>query len=838
MISDFIKANRKHMIKDNSIMYSDIFFKYILDITLLKKKFRKESDLIVFLNSIYGEDFLNHSLLKKQIKSYMGGITLCRFEINEFSKECLKKVLKFRENNKLFLLSNEELFNKIYSIINKTDCCFNVCYQHILVLLGKELNLDKLEIESLYYSFLNDRSGSITKIETLLSGVNNYYLLLPIDEIIDLDKIQSNLLIYLNIYIVNDLIEANPSILLMVFLHTAEVFENSIKGISCGFSELIDSKLDSLSNREFNILVKRYIGVPMGEFSTLQEMGIEYDLTRERVRQIEVNAIKKTKEIATSIKTYLSCTFLKFSENRLFFYDNVLNNELIDDYRFNLVKLCYLFGEQRYKLDIRLFVFYDSERTSKNDILNELKSQLGDYLAIKYFENCCYSEKVFISKNYNMKEKYGLFLSKGTNVADFFLSFVSDIFPRGYHIGSLSDYNKFCDYIEERFDDISEIPSQRSLQSYIERRNFCQIDKGLYIDRNQSIVISEELVEKIIRFISGNKICYYTAVYDHFVQELNDFGVNNHYYLKGIIDSYLPEGMTSYRDYISIGTDYSNTYDLIKNIIQEENACFTLEQLKGIIPGMKDYTLYNALYIEIENGLIWISSKKFIYFQNLDINNSIVDRLRKYTDKLFLDLNTRVLSVNKIYSKMSINEKELFDGLNLKGSFMLFSLMKYLFKDLYFSRPLISIDNNLEGGNDQLIKNYIRKLDRFDSKTINRYIMKMNIRELYSYLEFMEEMSDEYVQIDLDVMVKKELLGWDLEISKKFKNVIDLILNSSKEKSINTISFNGYPLLPKMNYMWNKYLFIGIVRSFLSDGYTIENTSNMYNLTDFIIRRI
>ena len=40
---------------------------------------------------------------------------------------------------------------------------------------------------------------------------------------------------------------------------------------------------------------------------------------------------------------------------------------------------------------------------------------------------------------------------------------------------------------------------------------------------------------------------------------------------------------------------------------------FTLEDLRFRFEGVKDYTFYNVLYNEINNGLIWLASKKFIY---------------------------------------------------------------------------------------------------------------------------------------------------------------------------------------------------------------------------------
>ena len=100
----------------------------------------------------------------------------------------------------------------------------------------------------------------------------------------------------------------------------------------------------------------------------------------------------------------------------------------------------------------------------------------------------------------------------------------------------------------------------------------------------------------------------------------------------------------------------------------------------------------------------------------------------------------------------------------------------------------------------------------------------------------MENMSDEYVQIDVDEMVRIEKMNLnDVKLSE-IKKSIDLILDNFDV--IDTSKFNGYSLLPKIGYVWNKYLLVGIVRSYFSEYYDIKNTDNRYISTDFEIRRV
>ena len=77
------------------------------------------------------------------------------------------------------------------------------------------------------------------------------------------------------------------------------------KLISESLSREIDRALEQLTPREADILRKFFgIGVPE---KTLEEIGIEFNLTRERVRQIKEKAIRKLKTSSRSgiLKTYL-----------------------------------------------------------------------------------------------------------------------------------------------------------------------------------------------------------------------------------------------------------------------------------------------------------------------------------------------------------------------------------------------------------------------------------------------------------------------------------------------------------------------------------------------------
>ncbi|MGN6530015.1 MAG: RNA polymerase sigma factor RpoD, partial [Burkholderiaceae bacterium] len=73
-----------------------------------------------------------------------------------------------------------------------------------------------------------------------------------------------------------------------------------------GLRDVVKDILDSLTPREAKVLRMRF-GIEMSTDHTLEEVGKQFDVTRERIRQIEAKAIRKLKHPSRSdkLRTYL-----------------------------------------------------------------------------------------------------------------------------------------------------------------------------------------------------------------------------------------------------------------------------------------------------------------------------------------------------------------------------------------------------------------------------------------------------------------------------------------------------------------------------------------------------
>ena len=70
--------------------------------------------------------------------------------------------------------------------------------------------------------------------------------------------------------------------------------------------EQLMSVLDTLTEREKKVLILRF-GIEDGRSRTLEEVGKEFNVTRERIRQIEAKALRKLRHPSRSrkLKDYL-----------------------------------------------------------------------------------------------------------------------------------------------------------------------------------------------------------------------------------------------------------------------------------------------------------------------------------------------------------------------------------------------------------------------------------------------------------------------------------------------------------------------------------------------------
>jgi RNA polymerase primary sigma factor len=90
------------------------------------------------------------------------------------------------------------------------------------------------------------------------------------------------------------------------FIEDKDVLSPLDVAMEADMKKQIDRILSSLTPKEEQIIRKRF-GIGENEPRTLEEVGLEFDVTRERIRQIEAKAIRKLRHPSRSrwLRTFI-----------------------------------------------------------------------------------------------------------------------------------------------------------------------------------------------------------------------------------------------------------------------------------------------------------------------------------------------------------------------------------------------------------------------------------------------------------------------------------------------------------------------------------------------------
>ena len=818
--------------------YEEGYLNYqIIDILKKKKNILSSKDIQIELEKYYGVN-INYSRLKEYLGAFFSSID--DYSITPLQEDIYNQTQKFK--NDLFLLKwdrEEDLRTALNNYLGFYQFNVSDALPYILTISMKQNNLTEDNVVAKYFDLLIRKEEYYTKIDTCIDSIDESYYALPISIIIR-DKLVAEFLFANGVNKAKDLASVSVETIMTLFASNIDSCIFAISNLNGenkqSFLTDIDDLFNSLGDKRKEVLALR--GGFYDKVYTLEEVGERFEVTRERARQIEKKATEIVKEKS---KNYINQIYAMYfslcnDDERYVSADKIIEYAE-NDFRSKCLLFMIGVSDFEIKYDRNLNIVYDVSSITLEDLASEISEKYGDVISVDDYNTLNLFERTVIETSYRIVYS-NFWIKKNFHQKELIGALIDEYFPDGYGIGNIEHYELLKTKFEEKYGDVSDFPSDRSIVGFLERLNYCQIDKGTYKNRDYCLNLSEDLIEEMINYILTNgPMVFYSSIYTKFQSVLNELGIFNYYYLKGLLDPFLPDEFITKRNYISTTPNLTSSYDTIVTYMKSFNGQFSLDDLRERFSGVKDYTFYNALYNEGDAGLIWLSSKKFIYIDKVVLTEETKHEFKVFIDNLFNSLGTDVISSRKIYARLALTNRNLLEKLKIaQDNFSTFSLIKYLFKGQYgFNRPIITLDVNSDVTSINVIVNYIQSLDTFNLKTIKNYVAKMNIRGINSYLVFMEDMSDEYVQYNIETMIKKD----KFEISANELSQIDNLLKLMLERfnKIDTSTFSGYMMLPKLKYHWNKYLLVGIIRSYFPNDYEIENTSKFYDQTDFIIRR-
>ena len=222
----------------------------------------------------------------------------------------------------------------------------------------------------------------------------------------------------------------------------------------------------------------------------------------------------------------------------------------------------------------------------------------------------------------------------------------------------------------------------------------------------------------------------------------------------------------------------------------------------------------------------------------IDFGLNFRETLKDEINYLFDSLNTKVITCGKLYSRMAIVHGDLLNKLGeYNNSSGLYKMVKAFFGEDYFCKnPFISADKDVQLNNEEIIKSFIYENEEITISKINDYVSKMHLKNASNYIQLFDDISDDYVQVNQDKIVKKDVLALKSDYLDLIKKVLSFDINSFGD--IRGDFFADYDSLPNVGFTWNKYLLLGIVRSYLQNTFQICYSEGTYKTFDFCLKLV
>lgn len=370
-----------------------------------------------------------------------------------------------------------------------------------------------------------------------------------------------------------------------------------------------------------------------------------------------------------------------------------------------------------------------------------------------------------------------------------------------------------------------------------------------------------DFIDAILQFVEDNKnpAVYYSVIYGKFKTDCEMLNINKISELKSNIDRYLDNNLFKNDKFISIYNNEKEIKDCLVDVISSLDFTFSIYDVWKKAPGIQ-WPILESILRDLKNQkkIIAVENSPIIKYrwnknEDCEINNAIAkkdiqevkiitEKNKTYNDELFnfvIDvlqkIDCEMVSAKIVYAQLRLFKEELFNSINEINEYDKFC--EYIRKEfegrLYINKPFIS-NKPIRSATD-VTCDYLKTLEGFDKNTIDEFDAKIGLESHKGYDIYLNKMSEEFVQIDETMMVKKDIFNISSDLLRRITRNLDIYFKN--EEVLNTKTFKSYFTFPKLEgYEWNKHLLIGIIRSYLNEKYIITKIGkNVFDM-DYEVR--
>ncbi|SEF62092.1 Sigma-70, region 4 [Butyrivibrio sp. Su6] len=540
---------------------------------------------------------------------------------------------------------------------------------------------------------------------------------------------------------------------------------------------------------------------------TLELVGNDIGVTRERVRQIEKKAIIAFGRFAKTTRLLWKIYAVRSG-------DSVLTPTELSEYFgedtdefIYLLKNCETY-KKYYDHNTDTFVMSDY---SLAESVQEYLDSIPETLAVKDKEKYIIAgvqeyelpeellERSFDECYDRTGEVYHRFRLVLKNI---YLDVLEKHYPNGMHIYDAKELASFREKVEFDYGISMADKSDRSIIGILSS-NGILCGRGRY-KLNKGNFISKELAQKIYQYVeSANQpIILIGAIFDVFEEELVGEGIDNRYFLQGILHELYDDCWYFKRDYIAKDPSFTSVYTSVVTFIKHSKYPVTKEEIFKAFPGLTDIVL--QLSVSDSNVLNLFGS--YIHGNNISITDGEKQYLHSVLEEALSDKD--LIHVKDIHPIVVAENAAILSKNFISFPFGLFSLLEYLFGGEYvFSRPFISKDEIQFDRARDVIDGTIADSDIMSISEIQSLAKEYHFT-IYSLLDFIDSCNDMSLLINSSEIMKIEKIGVDI-------NVVNYIEKLICEEITGTVPIANLACImkfPTINVPWTDWLIYSLIK--------------------------
>lgn len=505
---------------------------------------------------------------------------------------------------------------------------------------------------------------------------------------------------------------------------------------------------------------------------TLEQAGNVLGVTRERVRQIEM----KVKRTFTRLHSRIRIISKIAAERN---GDTVLTpaeiSHFCGDSSAELLYLLQSYEGTNYTYDKQLDVFIVGD-DSLHDRVDAYLEALPNIVAADQFEQLALTaeEDESIPKEMFEKAFFESYRQTGSvyhrsrlSLATICRDILDKYFSEGMHVYDSLDVAKFREYVMVDYGNVRLPENDRALIARISRVGIL-CGRGMYRAKKKQY-IPKALLEKIYEYIMSNdsQVFLTGSLFNVFEDELLAVGVDNRYYLQGILHEVFADKFVFRRDYISKDANVTSVYTAIVNFIKKAKYPVSKQQIQNEFPGITDIVI--ALAVSDPEVLNYFG--EYLHASNL----YVTDAERQY----LYDVVSRIVSDN-----MSHHVKDFYEVINrakpeiltrnaILYPFGAYSLLEYLFREQFqFLRPYIASMGTEIGRAGERLKELIYSTDRIAIADIREFA-KENRFQIQSMIDYANACNDEFLLVDRDTLMRIDKINITETMAKQIENCVE-----------------------------------------------------------------